>query len=104
VEVVVTAVAAAAWWQITAAVVPASLVEETWVSPRGTAVPHLRPITPLLLPVAAVLAEGGDVVGEWSVRDAGLAHLITDIEIDDPGWLVCCEVAAHLDAPPSAPL
>jgi hypothetical protein len=35
-----------------------------------------------------VLAEGGDVVGEWSVRDAGLAHLITDIEMALVGWSV----------------
>jgi hypothetical protein len=44
--------------------------------------------------VAAVLAEGGDVVGEWSVRDAGLAVVWSmqgshHRHRDDPGWLVC---------------
>jgi hypothetical protein len=39
-------------------------------------------MTPLLL------AEGGDVVGEWSLRDAGLTHLITDIEAALAGWSV----------------
>jgi hypothetical protein len=38
--------------------------------------------------VAAVLAEGGDAVGKWSVRDAGLTHLITDIEMALVGWSV----------------
>jgi hypothetical protein len=28
------------------------------------------------------------VVGEWNVRDAGLAHLITDIEMTLVGWSV----------------
>jgi hypothetical protein len=67
-----------------------SLVEVTGVRPGAMDCSSLpQPHDPAAA-VAAVLAEGGDVVSEQKVRTAGLGHLITKIKIDHQAFARDC--------------